>query len=83
MKIRKGAEEGRIKELQIQNDVLWYRNRLCVPNVLDIKKELLKEAHNSAFITHPGSTKMYHDLKMHFWWIGMKSYVARSLHVKE
>nr|GFD14777.1 retrotransposon protein, putative, Ty3-gypsy subclass [Tanacetum cinerariifolium] len=25
---------------------------------------------------HPGSTKMYHDLKQHFWWSGMKRDVA-------
>ena len=66
MKIGKGLEEGRIKEFQVQNNVLRYGNKLCVPNVLDLKKQLLKEAHNSALTTHPGSTKMYHDLKMYF-----------------
>ena len=83
MKTRKGVEEGRIKEFEIQNDLLWYGNRLCVPNVLDLKNELLKEAYNSALTTHPGSTKMHHDLKMHFWWTGMKreivDYVAHCL----
>jgi len=44
MKIRKGVEEARIKKFLIQNDVPWYGNRLCVPNILDLKKELLKEA---------------------------------------
>jgi len=83
MKIRKGVEEGRIKEFQIHNYVLWYGNRLYVPNELDLKKERLKEAHNLALTTHPQKTKMYHDLKTHFWWIGMKrdivDYVARCL----
>jgi len=63
--------------------MLWYGNRLCIPNVLDLKKELLKEAYNSPLTTHPGSTKMYHDLKTHFWWMGMKrdfaDYVACCL----
>ena len=37
--------------------------RLCVPNVDDLRKELLEEAHYSAYSVHPGSTKMYHTLK--------------------
>nr|GFA09634.1 hypothetical protein [Tanacetum cinerariifolium] len=34
------------------------------------------EAHSSPFSVHSGSTKMYHDLKQHFWWSGMKGDVA-------
>nr|GFB64763.1 retrotransposon protein, putative, Ty3-gypsy subclass [Tanacetum cinerariifolium] len=33
-------------------------------------------AHNSPFSIHPGSTKMYVDLKQHFWWNGMKQDIA-------
>ncbi|KAA3488171.1 DNA/RNA polymerases superfamily protein [Gossypium australe] len=29
-------------------------------------------AHNSRLSVHPGSKKMYQDLKQHCWWIGMK-----------
>jgi len=83
LKIRKGVEEGKSKEIFIQNLVLWHRNRLCIPNITTLKKELLKEAHNSTLATHPGGTKMYHDLKIHYWWNGMKrdiaDYVARCL----
>ena len=46
-KIIKGVKEGKNKEFSIQNEVLWYGNRLCVPNITAFKKELLKEAHNS------------------------------------
>jgi len=49
----------------------------------ELNKELLKEAHDSTIFTHHGSTKMYNDLKRHFWWIGMQrhiaDYVARCL----
>ena len=63
MKIRKGVEEGKNKEFSIQNEMLWHGNSLCVPNITALKKELLKEAHNSALTTHPGGTKMYRALK--------------------
>ena len=65
MKIRKGVEEEKNKEFTIQNEVLWHGNRVCVPNITSLKKELLKEAHNSALTAHPGGTKMYYDLKTH------------------
>ena len=32
----------------------------------------MEEAHSSAYAMHPGSTKMYHTLKEHYWWKGMK-----------
>jgi len=63
--------------------VLKFRNRLCVCNDSELKNELLKESHDPALTTYPGSTNMYRDLKSHYWWSGMKKdiadYVARCL----
>nr|GFC98181.1 retrotransposon protein, putative, Ty3-gypsy subclass [Tanacetum cinerariifolium] len=55
-----------------EDDVLWQGTRLCVPNDATLREALFTEAHSSSFSVHPGSTKMYHDLKQHFWWSGMK-----------
>ncbi|KAL0560424.1 hypothetical protein IC582_000829 [Cucumis melo] len=41
-----------------------------------VKTELLSEAHSSPFSMHPGSTKMYQDLKRVYWWRNMKREVA-------
>ncbi|WVZ97506.1 hypothetical protein U9M48_043033 [Paspalum notatum var. saurae] len=46
-----------------------------------IKKLILSEAHDTAYSIHPGSTKMYHDLKERFWWYGMKRAVAEYVAV--
>nr|GFC64861.1 putative reverse transcriptase domain-containing protein [Tanacetum cinerariifolium] len=59
-----------------EDDVLWQGTRLCVPNDASLREALLTEAHSSPFSVHPGSTKMYHDLKQHFWWSSMKRDVA-------
>nr|GFC96137.1 putative reverse transcriptase domain-containing protein [Tanacetum cinerariifolium] len=56
--------------------VLWQDTRLVVPNDVSLREALLTEAHSSSFSVHLGSTKMYHDLKQHFWWSGMKRDVA-------
>jgi hypothetical protein len=47
-----------------------------VPDVKDLRKLILSEAHDTAYSIHPGSTKMYYDLKEQFWWYGMKRSVA-------
>ncbi|WVZ58247.1 hypothetical protein U9M48_008533, partial [Paspalum notatum var. saurae] len=59
-----------------EHGTLWYKNRICVPNVDSIRKLILSEAHDTAYSIHPGSTKMYYDLKERFWWYRMKSSVA-------
>jgi hypothetical protein len=45
------------------HDVIWFGKRLVVPIDLEIKKIILDEAHMSKFSIHPGSTKMYQDLR--------------------
>jgi hypothetical protein len=47
-----------------------------VPDVGDLRKTILREAHDSAYSIHPGSTKMYQDLKQRYWRYGMKRDVA-------
>ena len=65
-KLAKKAEEGRGQDFSVKDGALWFRDRLYVPDILELKQELLKEAYNSTLVTHPGSTKMYQDLKHHY-----------------
>jgi hypothetical protein len=58
------------------NETLWFGKRLCVPENKVVRKAILREAHKSAYSIHPGSTKMYLDLKGKYWWYGMKRDVA-------
>jgi hypothetical protein len=51
---------------------LWLGKQICVPNLKNNKVLILREAHDSAYSIHPGSTKMYTDLKTRYWWYGMK-----------
>ncbi|WVZ50696.1 hypothetical protein U9M48_001928 [Paspalum notatum var. saurae] len=55
---------------------VWHGHRICVPNIKSIRDLILKEAHETAYSIHPGSEKMYQDLKQKFWWYGMKREVA-------
>jgi hypothetical protein len=60
-----------------KQDVIWVGKRLVVPLDPEIKKVILDEAHMSKFSIHPGSTKMYQDLKQNFWWSIMKVDIAK------
>jgi hypothetical protein len=89
--IRKGQlEVAKIQEIkeQIKEDkalefnvdeqgTLWYKKRLCVLEVKEIRELILHEAHDSTYSIHPGSTKMYHDLKSRYWWYGIKRAIAK------
>ncbi|KAL8125298.1 hypothetical protein AgCh_012835 [Apium graveolens] len=54
------------EEICTQRDeqgILRFSSRIWIPHVTELKNEILQEAHNSRFSIHPGSTKMYQDLK--------------------
>ncbi|GJT10862.1 putative nucleotidyltransferase, ribonuclease H [Tanacetum coccineum] len=71
-------KNGKQEEFRVdEHGVIWYGNRLCVPGDSSLQEAILTGAHSSPFFIHPGSTKMYRDLKQKFWWNGMKQEVAR------
>ena len=42
---------------------LRYRGRVVVPQLTELRVEILREFHYSQFSLHPGGTKMYQDLR--------------------
>ena len=48
-----------------------------VPWDFELRKQILDEAHLSRLSIHPGSNKMYQDLKQKFWWTRMKREIAK------
>jgi hypothetical protein len=66
--IRQLILEGRGKDFREDVEgVVWFKDRLCVPNVQSIQELILKKAHETAYSIHPGSEKLYQDLKKKFW----------------
>ena len=57
-------------------DTLFFEDRLVVPKG-DLRKVIMNEAHNSLLSIHPGSSKMYHDLKSTYWWTRIKREIAQ------
>jgi hypothetical protein len=66
--IKRNIKKG--KSLGFSEDdegVFWYKGRICVPNVKELKDKILREAHESAYSIHHIGNKMYHDLKATYW----------------
>ena len=57
--------------------VLWFKDHIVVPKNVELRQQILDEAHLSRYSIHLGSTKMYQDLKQHYWWTKMKIEIAR------
>ena len=78
VRIKHEIKEGKCQEFRIADDeTLYLKDRLCVPNVDNLRERILAEIHDTPYSIHPGATKMYNDLKGNFWWFGMKRDVAK------
>ena len=65
------------KQLKSKEDeMLYFMNRIWVPCVEELCKLILDEAHKSNYSIHPGTDKMFHDLKGFYWWPNMKNDIA-------
>jgi hypothetical protein len=64
---------------QDSKGTLWFEDRLVVPKNPELRKKILDEAHLSIFSMHPGSNKMYHDLRSLYWWTRMKREIAKYI----
>ncbi|GKV11326.1 hypothetical protein SLEP1_g22590 [Rubroshorea leprosula] len=72
------AREPRMQEFRISDDeTLWFGDRLCVPRNHALRHEIMGDAHYTSYTIHPGSSKMYRDLRSTFWWRNMKRKIAR------
>ena len=77
MSMRKKVEEGEQSDFSIRDDgALVIGSRLCVPEIGQLKRQILEEAHSSTYAMYPGSTKMYRTLEEYYWWSEMKREVA-------
>ncbi|KAI3821769.1 hypothetical protein L1987_09341 [Smallanthus sonchifolius] len=65
------------------NGLLYYLDRIRVPDRNDLRIFFMNESHKTRYSVHPGADKMYTGLRQQYWWPGMKKdialFVAKSL----
>jgi hypothetical protein len=65
--------EGRGPEFtEDEQGTIWFKDRICVPDIESLRETILKEARDLDYSIHSGSTKMYQDLKQKYWWYVLK-----------
>jgi hypothetical protein len=67
--IKQQLAQGEEKYKCLQEDskgILQFNGRMVVSKNHQLRKQIMDEAHLSKFAMHPGSTKMYQDLKRIF-----------------
>ncbi|KAI3829064.1 hypothetical protein L1987_03178 [Smallanthus sonchifolius] len=68
---------GMEEQLEVKSDGIRYlAERIWVPVYGNLRELVMDEAHKSRYSIHPGSDKMYHDLKVLYWWPKMKADIA-------
>ncbi|GJT31347.1 putative reverse transcriptase domain-containing protein [Tanacetum coccineum] len=74
-----GTEDlcGMIKNLEPRADgTLCLKNRYWIPCFGNLRTLIMHESHKSKYSIHPGSHKMYQDLKKLYSWPNMKAEIA-------
>ncbi|KAD4384647.1 hypothetical protein E3N88_24815 [Mikania micrantha] len=68
---------GMDKQIKAKDDGAYYlMDRIWIPRYGGLREVVMDEAHKSRYSVHPGSDKMYHDLKTTYWWPNMKAEIA-------
>nr|GEV35217.1 putative reverse transcriptase domain-containing protein [Tanacetum cinerariifolium] len=58
------------------NGTLCLHGGSWLPCYGDLRSVIIHESHKSKYSIHPGSEKMYHDMKKLYWWPKMKADIA-------
>nr|GEY35560.1 putative reverse transcriptase domain-containing protein [Tanacetum cinerariifolium] len=73
----KDPKKFRKEKLEPRTDgTLCLNNRSWLPCYGDLRALIMHESHKSKYSVHPGSDKMYQDLKQLYWWPNMKADIA-------
>ncbi|GJZ83351.1 putative reverse transcriptase domain-containing protein [Tanacetum coccineum] len=68
---------GMDKAFEVHLDGTRYiKNRSWLPLFGNLRDLIMHESHKSKYSIHPGSDKMYQDLKKLYWWPNMKAIIA-------
>ncbi|GJY86334.1 putative reverse transcriptase domain-containing protein [Tanacetum coccineum] len=73
LRLQKGLDE---MIEQRSDGTLYYLDQIWVPLKGEVRTLIMDEAHKSKYSIHPGSDKMYYDLRDRYWWPGMKKDIA-------
>eukprot|EP00253_Pinus_taeda_P035992 PITA_35992 len=88
LQIQQSAREDSQQEYKLDNaGLIYFKQRLYVPNQIRIKNLIMDEFHVSHYAGHPGYQKMITAIRKEYFWPGMKKsiveYLARCLECQQ
>jgi transposase InsO family protein len=77
--LRTTARAGNREGLVLEDGLLLYQDRLVVPDVDNIRTDLIREAHEQLSTSHPGQQKTTKLIASRYYWKGLSATVDRYI----
>jgi hypothetical protein len=77
--LRKRARNGERKDLVLKDGLILFQGRLIVPDIDQLRTDLIKEAHEQVSTAHPGYRKTIRLLTDRYYWKGLTATVERFI----
>ena len=72
-------ETVNLRHCSSHDNALFYKDRLWVPAVAELRTDVIKESHDQPACGHPGRDRTLKLVKRQFYWRGMKDEIARYI----
>jgi hypothetical protein len=75
------ALEGKAgADVTLEDEVLWYKGRIWVPDSVDLRKMILQDEHDSKVAGHMGQEKIIELVRRNFFWPQMDQWIEDYVH---
>ena len=79
-KLQQQSLEKRYEGYKLEEDgILTYKNRIYIPNVVDLRRVVMDEIHQAPYSGHPGYQKTIATARKQYFWPGMKKDMAEYI----
>uniref|UniRef100_A0A0W0F853 Reverse transcriptase-rnase h-integrase n=1 Tax=Moniliophthora roreri TaxID=221103 RepID=A0A0W0F853_MONRR len=64
-----------LSDWKIEDDLLFFQNRVYVPNDTDLRRRIVQSIHETPGVGHPGQWNTTEQVQRDFWWPGMVKFI--------
>uniref|UniRef100_A0A0W0F9J8 Reverse transcriptase domain-containing protein n=1 Tax=Moniliophthora roreri TaxID=221103 RepID=A0A0W0F9J8_MONRR len=64
-----------LSDWRIDSDLLFFQNRVYVPNDIDLRRRIVRAIHETPGVGHPGQWNTIEQIQRDFWWPGMVKFI--------
>uniref|UniRef100_A0A0W0G2H2 Putative reverse transcriptase-rnase h-integrase n=1 Tax=Moniliophthora roreri TaxID=221103 RepID=A0A0W0G2H2_MONRR len=64
-----------LSDWKVDGDLLFFKDRVYVPNDLELHRRVVQSIHNTPGVGHPGQWNTIKQVQQDFWWPGMAKFI--------